>query len=99
MVGSVLMERMLAEKDFKGYEPFLHHFSVAERPGCGLDIPPLKDAFDLNLLASLDIVVTCQAVTTPEVYPELRKRGWKGYWWMRLPLSAWRKTASLCSTL
>ena len=83
MVGSVLMERMKAEKDFKGYEPvFFTTSSVGGKgPDIGLDVPPLKDAFDLNLLASLDIVVTCQGGDyTQKVYPELRKRGWKGYW-------------------
>jgi aspartate-semialdehyde dehydrogenase len=83
MVGSVLMERMIAEKDFKGYEPvFFTTSSVGGKgPDVGLDIPPLKDAFDLKPLSSLDIVVTCQGGDyTQKVYPELRKKGWKGYW-------------------
>ncbi|MBP1739422.1 MAG: aspartate-semialdehyde dehydrogenase, partial [Deltaproteobacteria bacterium] len=83
MVGSVLMERMLAEKDFKAYEPvFFTTSSVGGKgPDVGIEIPPLRNAFDLDLLASLDIVVTCQGGDyTQKVYPELRKKGWKGYW-------------------
>ncbi len=83
MVGSVLMERMMAEKDYKGYEPvFFTTSSVGGKgPDVGIDIPPLKDAFDLKLLSSLDIVVTCQGGDyTQKVYLELRKKGWKGYW-------------------
>jgi aspartate-semialdehyde dehydrogenase len=83
MVGSVLMERMLSERDFKGFDPiFFTTSSVGGKgPDVGLDIPPLKDAFDLNLLGSLDIVVTCQGGDyTQKVYSELRKKGWTGYW-------------------
>jgi aspartate-semialdehyde dehydrogenase len=83
MVGSVLVERMLAEKDFEGYEPLF--FTTSNVGGKGPDvrmaIPPLKDAFDFDLLSSMDILVTCQGGDyTGKVYPELRKMGWKGYW-------------------
>ena len=50
-------------------------------PDIGLDIPPLKDAYDTQLLSTRDIVVTCQGGDyTKKVYPELRKNGWNGYW-------------------
>jgi len=50
-------------------------------PDVGMDIPPLQDAYDIKLLSSLDIIVTCQGSDyTKRVYPELRKRGWNGYW-------------------
>ncbi len=83
MVGSVLMGRMREEKDFKGFEPLFFTTSNVggQGPDVGLDIPPLKDAYDTDLLSSLDIVLSCQGGDyTKKVYPELRARGWKGYW-------------------
>jgi len=83
MVGSVLMERMRAEGDVSGFEPLFFTTSNVggEAPDVGMDVPPLQDAGDIDLLASRDIVVTCQGGDyTKEVYPELRGRGWAGYW-------------------
>jgi aspartate-semialdehyde dehydrogenase len=83
MVGSVLMERMREEKDFKGYEAFFYTTSNlgGKGPEVGLDIPPLKDAIDISVLSPMDVLVTCQGGDyTTMVYPELRRNGWKGYW-------------------
>lgn len=83
MVGSVLMGRMMEENDFSGFEPmFASTSQVGESgPDVGLDIPPLKDAFDINILKNMDIIVTCQGSGyTKNVYPELKKTGWSGYW-------------------
>ena len=83
MVGSVLMERMRQENDFRDCEYlFFTTSNVGGRgPDIGIDIPDLKDAYDINLLSSLDIVVTCQGSDhTKKVYPELRETGWNGYW-------------------
>ncbi len=83
MVGSVLMGRMVEEKDFSGFEPtFFTTSNVGGKgPDIGLEIPPLKDAYDTKLLSSMDIVVTCQGGDyTKKVYPEMRKMGWQGYW-------------------
>ncbi len=83
MVGSVLMDRMQAEGDFKGFEPLFFSTSQIGGPGpaIGFDVPALKDARDLEALSVLDIVVTCQGGDyTNEVYDKLRGRGWKGYW-------------------
>jgi aspartate-semialdehyde dehydrogenase len=83
MVGSVLMERMLTEKDFKGYEPLFFTTSNVggKGPEIGIETPPLKDAFNLSLLSGMDILVTCQGGDyTNKMYPELRNAGWKGYW-------------------
>lgn len=82
MVGSVLMGRM-KEEDFNGYEP--HFFTTSnvggQGPDLGMEIPPLQDAYNLGLLRTLDVIVTCQGgAYTKEVYPELRKGGWNGYW-------------------
>jgi aspartate-semialdehyde dehydrogenase len=83
MVGSVLMERMKKENDFKNFEYFFFTTSNigGDGPEIGFDVPVLKDAYDVNLLSTLDMVVTCQGSDhTKKVYPELRKSGWKGYW-------------------
>lgn len=83
MVGSVLMERMRQEGDFEKLTPLFFSTSNVggEGPSLGFDTPPLADAYDLETLASLESVVTCQGGDyTKRVYPELRKRGWKGYW-------------------
>ncbi len=83
MVGSVLMERMKAEDDFKGYEPlFFSTSQVGQRgPEVGFDVPPLADAYDLGALAAMDIIVTCQGGGyTGDVYDKLRGQGWSGYW-------------------
>ena len=83
MVGSVLMARMLQEKDFQGYDPLFFTTSNVggTGPDIGLDIPPLKDAYNLDLFSDLDVVVSCQGGDyTNEVYPKLRSAGWKGFW-------------------
>jgi aspartate-semialdehyde dehydrogenase len=83
MVGSVLMERMQAEGDFKGFEPLFFSTSQVggKGPSLGFDTPPLADAHDLEALAAMDIVVTCQGSDhTNAVYDRLRSNGWKGYW-------------------
>ena len=83
MVGSVLMDRMTAEKDWLGFEPlFFTTSQVGQKgPDIGLDIPPLTDAYDITELTTTRIIVTCQGSDhTKKVYPELRKAGWDGYW-------------------
>ncbi len=83
MVGSVLMERMREERDFDGIEPvFFTTSNVGGKgPAIGKDVPPLKDAKNIDELKKLDAVVSCQGGEyTTEVYPKLRASGWKGYW-------------------
>lgn len=83
MVGSVLMGRMNEEKDFTGFEPIFFTTSNVggKGPDVGLEIPPLRDAFDIDLLSSMDIILTCQGGNyTKKMYTEIRKNGWKGYW-------------------
>ncbi|MBN1850833.1 MAG: aspartate-semialdehyde dehydrogenase [Deltaproteobacteria bacterium] len=83
MVGSVLMERMRQENDFKGYEPtFFTTSNIGGKgPDIGLEIPPLKDAHDIRALAVQDIIVTCQGGDyTKQMYPGMMKNGWKGFW-------------------
>lgn len=83
MVGSVLMERMLKENDFTGFEPlFFTTSQVGQKgPDIGVDIPLLEDAYSIDKLSDMDIIVSCQGGGyTNKVYPELRKSGWNGYW-------------------
>ncbi len=83
MVGSVLMERMLAENDFADIEPIFFTTSNVggQGPAIGKDIPALKDANDIAELAKLDAIISCQGGDyTKAVFPELRKSGWDGYW-------------------
>jgi aspartate-semialdehyde dehydrogenase len=83
MVGSVLMQRMHAERDFTLIEAaFFSTSRVGEMgPFVGKESAPLKDARSVEELASMDIVVSCQGGDyTNEVFPRLRAHGWKGYW-------------------
>ncbi len=84
MVGSVLMQRMRAENDFDLIEePRFFTTSQAGRPGpdIGRPVPSLTDAGDLDALARMDAIVTCQGGDyTGEVHDRLRASGWCGYW-------------------
>ena len=83
MVGSVLMGRMLEEKDFDFVDPvFFTTSNVGGRgPKIGKDIPPLKDAKNIDDLKAMEIIVSCQGGDyTSEVFPKLRASGWNGYW-------------------
>ena len=83
MVGSVLMQRLLAEQDFDLIEPVFFTTSNVggQGPAIGKDIPTLKDAYDINELKALDVILTCQGGDyTDAVNPKLREAGWDGYW-------------------
>jgi aspartate-semialdehyde dehydrogenase len=83
MVGSVLMGRMQAERDFDHIEPTFFTTSQVggKGPAIGKDVPPLKDAKSVDDLKAMDIVISCQGGDyTNEVFPKLRAAGWKGYW-------------------
>ncbi|AAQ60436.1 aspartate-semialdehyde dehydrogenase [Chromobacterium violaceum] len=84
MVGSVLMQRMREENDFAAIaEPVFFTTSNVggKAPDIGRDVPPLKDAGDIDELKAMDVIVTCQGGDyTTEVYGKLRAAGWKGYW-------------------
>ncbi len=88
MVGSVLMERMLAEKDFDLIEPVF--FSTSQAGG---EVPLLNgqkvtksenvllNANDIKALSRCDIILTCQGGDyTNEIFPQLRAAGWQGHW-------------------
>ncbi len=83
MVGSVLMERMLTEGDFNGLSPVFFSTSNVggNAPNVGVYAPSLQDAYDIECLASLDVVVSCQGGDyTKAVHPKLRATGWSGFW-------------------
>jgi len=83
MVGSVLMERMRAERDFDLIEPAFYSTSQAggEGPAIGKKAPPVRNARDLESLAAMDVLVSCQGSDyTAQIYPALRAAGWNGYW-------------------
>ncbi|MFO0754635.1 MAG: aspartate-semialdehyde dehydrogenase [Thermodesulfovibrionales bacterium] len=83
MVGSVLMGRMREERDFDLVEPVFYTTSNVggAAPGVGRDVPPLKDAKNIDELKGMDAIVSCQGGDyTSNVYPRLRAAGWRGYW-------------------
>lgn len=84
MVGSVLINRMIEEKDFDNIKPVF--FSTSQY---GKKLPKflnkkneiIKNAFNLEELKELDIIITCQGSNyTNEVYYKMRNIGWNGYW-------------------
>ncbi|MEN8254685.1 MAG: aspartate-semialdehyde dehydrogenase [Verrucomicrobiota bacterium] len=83
MVGSVLMERMRAENDFDLIDPVFFTTSQAGQaaPDVGKGESTLIDAHDLDALMEMEAIITCQGGGyTEKVHPELRSKGWNGYW-------------------
>jgi len=82
MVGSVLMQRMRDEGDFSLIDPVF--FSTSNAGGRAPDwagATALQNAFDIEALKKLPIIVTAQGGDyTAEVYPKLRAAGWAGMW-------------------
>jgi aspartate-semialdehyde dehydrogenase len=84
MVGSVLLERMTAEKDFQEFHPVFLSTSNAGGEGPtvgGQSTGKLHDANDLQSLGKMDVIVTAQGGDyTTATYDALRKNGWNGIW-------------------
>lgn len=88
MVGSVLLERMRAENDFaymaeKAIDFVFFTTSQAgiPSPDIGVTMDVLQDAYNIDLLSQMDIIISCQGGGyTQTVYEPLRKKGWNGYW-------------------
>ncbi|MER1968104.1 aspartate-semialdehyde dehydrogenase [Castellaniella sp. GW247-6E4] len=83
MVGSVLMQRMREENDFSLFEPVF--FSTSNAGGVAPEwaegAPALADAYDIEALRKLPIILTAQGGDyTSAVYPKLRAAGWSGLW-------------------
>ncbi|MEO6279576.1 aspartate-semialdehyde dehydrogenase [Roseateles sp.] len=83
MVGSVLMDRMTAERDFDLIEPLFFSTSNAggAAPTQAKNEKTLQSGFDIEQLKRCDIIITAQGGDyTSEVYPKLRAAGWTGHW-------------------
>lgn len=84
MVGSVLINRMKKKNDFHNfYSIFLSTSQEGEKAPIITknQEPLLQNAWNIELLKSLDIIITCQGSTyTNKIYQKLRKIGWQGYW-------------------
>src|SRR5271170_1099801 len=83
MVGSVLLDRMRAEKDFDLITPTFFSTSQAGAapPKIGVTAPALQDANDIAALAKLPMLISTQGGDyTQAIHPRLRAAGWRGYW-------------------
>jgi aspartate-semialdehyde dehydrogenase len=83
MVGSVLMQRMREEGDFKLVQTTF--FSTSQQGQIAPEVPNgeklLADANDWKTLSKMDMIITCQGGDyTKQIHPILRKNGWQGYW-------------------
>ena len=83
MVGSVLMQRMQEEHDFKEFNSTF--FSTSQTgnaaPSFSGSQSLLKDAHDIRELTSMDIILSCQGGDyTSDIFPKLRDSGWQGHW-------------------
>jgi len=83
MVGSVLLERMRAERDFDLIEPVFFSTSQAGSapPDIGRETRPVQNAHDLAALERLPMLISTQGGDyTQAVHGRLREAGWRGYW-------------------
>ncbi len=83
MVGSVLMQRMRDENDFSLIEPVFFSTSNVggKAPAWADGAGTLQDAYDIEALKKLPIIVTAQGGDyTTAVYGKLRDAGWQGIW-------------------
>src|SRR5258706_5402399 len=83
MVGSVLLERMQAERDFDLFDAVFFSTSKpgAVAPRVARGAPTLCNDADVTALAQCDAIITCQGGDyTHDVHPRLRASGWNGYW-------------------
>ncbi len=83
MVGSVLLQRMQEENDLQLFEPVFLSTSQAGQvsPDVGVETTILQDAYNITVLKSMDIIISCQGSDyTNRISPSLRRSGWLGYW-------------------
>lgn len=83
MVGSVLVQRMQEEGDFKRILPYYFSTSAAKTNYVDSEGVSwiLKDAMSVAELSDMDIIVSCQGSDyTKTIYHALRADGWNGYW-------------------
>lgn len=82
MVGSVLLQRMRAERDFEGLDTTFFSGSAAGGPAPEeAGGARVEHADDLEALERCDVVLACQGGDwSRRVHPALRGRGWSGRW-------------------
>jgi len=85
MVGSVLIKRMIEELDFDNFDSYFFSTSQAgqKNPEWSINFKNelLIDAFDIQELSKMDILMTCQGGEyTDKVFSKLRETGWTGHW-------------------
>lgn len=84
MVGSVLLDRLRENNDFNNFRSVF--FTTSQLYSNAPKVynstsKHLEDAYKIDYLASLDIIVSCQGEKyTQTVYPKLMSIGWNGYW-------------------
>ena len=87
MVGSVLLDRMLLEKDFEQVQPTFFSTSRvgAVAPDCGRSnggvSALIEDAHNIEELLKFPLLISAQGGDyTQAIHPRLRAAGWKGFW-------------------
>lgn len=83
MVGSVLVDRMKAEDDFKHIQTTF--FSTSQAGQAALSVvgaeTMVRDARDLGALSQMDVLLSAQGGDyTSDMHPKLRAAGWSGVW-------------------
>ena len=85
MVGSVLIKRMIEESDFSEFDSYFFSTSQVGQKNPEWNInyknKTLIDAFDIQELSKMDIIMTCQGGDyTNKVFSKLRDSQWEGHW-------------------
>ena len=96
MVGSVLMQRMQQENDFKLIDPVFFSTSNAggAAPAFAQTQQPLQSASDIAALKAMDIVILARVVTTPKRFiPNCGRAAGRVTGSMQPRRCAWKTTA------
>ncbi|VFP88571.1 Aspartate-semialdehyde dehydrogenase [Buchnera aphidicola (Cinara piceae)] len=84
MVGSVLLNRLQKNNDFANFRSVFFttsQFNSVSPKVLNCISSNLEDAYNIDYLITLDIIVSCQGEKyTRHIYLKLKKFGWKGYW-------------------
>ncbi|VAX76709.1 aspartate-semialdehyde dehydrogenase [Buchnera aphidicola] len=84
MVGSILLDRLKKNNDFKNFCSIFFttsQFSLLAPNVLNSISSKLEDAYNLDRLITLDIIISCQGeLYTKKIYSKLKSMGWKGYW-------------------
>jgi aspartate-semialdehyde dehydrogenase len=100
MVGSVLLEQIIQNQDYKNYQLDLFSTSQAGQAGPqihGIEFDILKDAYDIQLLSDYDVILTCQGSDyTQNIYPKVKSNNWRGYWVDAASLLRMDDSATIC---